>query len=99
MGAPNAFEEAASRLHPQWATLAPVKDFHEAMKMFLLEELPKGTTYSPEGLTAANHLCNEFRNDIWTHRIPDVGELVHADGAGHLQEEIDAINLAYANGL
>jgi hypothetical protein len=88
-------EQASIEMMPTWEGLAPVKTFTEAMSQFVRQELSKDAVFDAAGMTAANRLCNEFRNEIWPHRIPTVWELVLADRAGRLSEKVAELNAAF----
>lgn len=91
-------EQAGVAMHPVWCALVPVREFTESQTRFILQELPADVVWSAAGLTAANELAREFRDEIWPHRIPDRWELVLADRAGRLTETIAGLNAAYAAG-
>ena len=84
-------ELAAVAMDPIWNALKGTKAFKESMTRFVLEELPPGTKFDAAGMTAANALCCEFRNEIWPHHIPTVWELILADQAGKLEEKISEL--------
>lgn len=97
MGALAPDELAGQQMNPTWRALVPVKSYYDAMAQFLREEYPSGTLFDVAGVNVALKLCIEF-NEIWSHRVPTCWELVLADRAGRLPEQIQAFNDAFAQG-
>lgn len=89
-------ELAGFEMRPTWEALHATVAFNEAMARFVREELPSDVTWSAAGMTAANLLCCEFRNEIWPHYVPTTWELVLADRAGRLEDKIAELNETFA---
>lgn len=91
MGAMSADEQARLDMFPTWLALDVVRERDRQLMKFLHEELPG----QPNPRVAAFTLTNEFNEDLWSHPIPEVWELVEADRAGQLTIRITELNRAF----
>jgi hypothetical protein len=98
MGTLTKEEQETMDMMPTWLALAPVTAFETAQAMFINEEMTSPADFNAVDMTARLQLAIEFR-EIWSQRVPHWTELIAANQAGKLQEEIDAINMAYTSGL